>query len=70
MNTSVKIEHEIQATSRGQLVVSVRNGVVTLEGHVEDAGSGQEIVAEACRVEGVLAVRDRLDCPPSHNEGT
>jgi len=58
------------ATSRGQLVISVKNGVVTLEGHVEGTGSGQEIVAEAWHVEGVVSVRDRLDCPPIHTEGT
>lgn len=48
-----------------RFTVSVKNGVVTLEGHLEDAGSGQEIVADAWHIEGVVSVRDRLDYPPT-----
>jgi CBS-domain-containing membrane protein len=59
------IQQEIRTAGPGWLNVSVRNGVVTLEGHPEDAASGQEIVAEAWHTEGVVSVRDRLSYPPT-----
>jgi CBS-domain-containing membrane protein len=67
------IQQEIQELVRlnqafvpsDRFTVSVRNGVVTLEGHLEDADSGRAIVADAWHVEGVVSVRDRLDYPPT-----
>jgi CBS domain-containing protein len=43
-----------------RFTVTVSNGIVTLEGQPETTARGQEIVAEAWRVEGVVSVRDRL----------
>jgi CBS domain-containing protein len=43
--------------------LTVSNGVVTLGGHPETAARGRDIVAETWHVEGVVAVRDRLDYP-------
>jgi CBS domain-containing protein len=62
----VKLNHAFVTSDRFN--VSVNNGVVTLEGHLTDAGSGQAIVADAWHIEGVVSVRDRFDYPPSHAE--
>jgi CBS-domain-containing membrane protein len=43
--------------------VTVRDGIVTIAGTPETAGTGREIVAAARHVEGVVAVRDRLSYP-------
>jgi CBS domain-containing protein len=45
--------------------VTVENGVVTLAGRPETAGLGRAIVGRARHVEGAVAVRDRLQYPPS-----
>lgn len=54
------IEREIRASNPGWLAVSVKNGIVTLDGHPQDAVSGRAIVDGAWHVEGVVSVRDRL----------
>jgi CBS domain-containing protein len=46
------------------LHVTVENGVVTLAGAPEVSSVGHEIVDRARHVQGVVAVRDRLDYPP------
>jgi osmotically-inducible protein OsmY len=43
--------------------VTVQDGVVTLAGDPETAAIGQEIVGAVRHIEGVVAVRDRLDYP-------
>jgi CBS-domain-containing membrane protein len=43
--------------------VTVKDGIVTLEGYPENAARGHDIVAEAWHVEGVVSVRDRLTYP-------
>jgi CBS-domain-containing membrane protein len=45
--------------------VTVENGIVTLEGTPETAELGRAVAARARHVEGVVAVRDRLQYPPS-----
>jgi CBS domain-containing protein len=47
------------------LHVTVENGVVTLAGTPEVSSVGHEIVDRVRHVQGVVAVRDRLDYPPS-----
>jgi CBS domain-containing protein len=44
--------------------VTVKDGIVTLEGTPENAAAGRGILAAARHVEGVVAVRDRLSYPP------
>jgi CBS domain-containing protein len=44
--------------------VTVADGVVTLEGRPETVYVGRDIADEIRHVEGVVAVRDRLDYPP------
>jgi CBS domain-containing protein len=66
------IQHEIsQDIILGKLlcdparfIVTVKDGIVTIEGTPETAYTGHEIVNDARHVEGVVAVRDRLSYPP------
>ena len=46
-----------------QFTVTVKNGIVTIEGTPQTAGSGQDIVGAIRHMEGVVAVRDRLSYP-------
>jgi CBS domain-containing protein len=43
--------------------VTVKDGVVTIVGEPESAAAGHEIVGTIRHIEGVVAVRDRLDYP-------
>ena len=47
----------------GRFTVTVKDGIVTLEGHPETVRQGRDILAEVWRVEGVVSVRDRLIYP-------
>lgn len=68
-----EIRHEIteaviltdHLTDPGRFTVTVKDGVVTLDGVPETAENGHDIVREAWQVEGVVAVRDRLRYPPT-----
>ena len=51
-------------TDLPRFTVTVRDGIVTLEGHPETARLGRDIVSQARHVQGVIAVRDRLSYPP------
>jgi CBS domain-containing protein len=44
--------------------VAVKDGIVTLSGRPETTETGHEIVRRVRHLEGVVAVRDRLDYPP------
>ena len=48
----------------GRLNVTVTDGVVTLTGRPRTCTQGHDIVRRARHVQGVVAVRDRLDYPP------
>lgn len=50
-------------TDPDRLTVTVNGGIVTLEGSPETAELGHAIVARTRHVQGVVAVRDRLDYP-------
>jgi CBS-domain-containing membrane protein len=52
-------------TDPESFTVTVENGIVTLEGAPKTAELGRAIAARARHVEGVVAVRDRLQYPPS-----
>jgi CBS domain-containing protein len=53
------------AAEPAALSVVVSDGVVTLAGRPVTCEQGQDIVSRARHVQGVVAVRDRLDYPPS-----
>jgi len=44
--------------------VTVKDGIVTLVGRPETSETGHEIVRRVRHIQGVVAVRDRLDYPP------
>jgi CBS domain-containing protein len=49
--------------------VTVKDGVVTIEGTPESASVGRDIIGAARHVEGVVAVRDRLSYPHDAPDG-
>jgi CBS-domain-containing membrane protein len=55
-----EITRELVA-GRSRYTVTVKDGIVTLEGTPDDPGAGHGIVDSARHVEGVVAVRDRLE---------
>ena len=70
--TDAQIHNEIteEVLLRGFLVdplvftVTVKDGIVTLSGRPETSETGHEIVRQIRHLQGVVAVRDRLDYPP------
>lgn len=48
----------------GTLDVSVQAGVATIVGRPQTREQGHAIIGRARHVQGVVGVRDRLDCPP------
>ena len=46
-------------------MVTVSDGVVTIQGNVESASLGHELVNKIRHVRGVVAVRDELAYPPA-----
>jgi CBS domain-containing protein len=52
---------------RRELAVTVQAGVVTLEGSLETAALGYDIVHKVRHIQGVVAVRDRLGYPGMHS---
>jgi CBS domain-containing protein len=49
--------------------VTVMDGIVTLSGRPQTNETGHEIVRRIRHVQGVVAVRDRLDYPPAERPG-
>ncbi len=49
--------------------VTVKDGIVTLEGDVKSGDFGREMVQRVRHVHGVVAVRDRLDYRPAESSG-
>jgi CBS domain-containing protein len=52
-------------TDPARFTVTVRDGVVTLEGRPESADMGDDIVDVVRHMDGVVAVRDKLTYPPA-----
>jgi CBS domain-containing protein len=50
-------------TDPARFTVTVKDGVVTVEGTPENASVGRDMIGEVRHVEGVVAVRDRLGYP-------
>jgi CBS domain-containing protein len=76
--TDAQIQNEIteEVLLRGFLMdppvftVTVKDGIVTLGGRPETSDTGHEIVRQIRHVQGVVAVRDRLDYPPPERLGS
>jgi CBS domain-containing protein len=54
-------------TDPARFTVTVKDGIVTIAGSPETATVGHDIIEETRHVEGVVAVRDRLDYPPAEH---
>lgn len=52
-------------TDPARFTVTVKDGIVTVEGMPETASVGHDMIGEIRHVEGVVAVRDRLSYPPA-----
>ena len=51
----------------GSFTVTVKDGIVTLEGFPDTTRQGRNILAEAWHIEGVVSVRDRLTYPEARS---
>ena len=49
----------------GRFTVTVKDGIVTLEGTPETGVAGRELAGRVRHVQGVVSVRDRLSDPPA-----
>jgi CBS domain-containing protein len=61
------IEHVVLdalLTDPARFTITVKDGIVTVEGMPETAVVGHDMIEEIRHVEGVVAVRDRLNYPP------
>jgi CBS domain-containing protein len=61
----VMADVKLSASPADEIGVSVKDGVVTLSGTAETGELVREIIRRVQHIEGVVAVRDRLDYPPS-----
>jgi len=57
-------------TDPARFTVDVKDGVVTVSGEPETAVVGRDMITEIRHVEGVVAVRDRLEYPPRQRPAT
>jgi CBS-domain-containing membrane protein len=53
-----------------RFTVTVKDGIVTIEGTPETTQAGHDIIDAARHAEGVVAVRDRLTYPPDGTNAT
>jgi len=71
--TDADIRHEIVEkvildtllTDPARFTITIKEGIVTVEGMPETASVGHDMIEEIRHVEGVVAVRDRLSYPPA-----
>jgi CBS domain-containing protein len=55
----------LSASPADAIEVAVRDGIVTLDGTAQAGQTVSEITRRVRHVEGVVTVRDRVNCPPS-----
>ena len=60
----VMADVKLSTSPADEIDVSVRDGVVTLIGHAETSEVAGQLTRRVRHIEGVVAVRDRLDYPP------
>ena len=67
MSTTPSTPHmrETSLCDPAKFTVTVKDGIVTIEGAPETAAVGRDIIESAKHVEAVVAVRDRLTHPPA-----
>jgi CBS domain-containing protein len=64
IHEEVAADVALSASSADEISVSVRDGIVTLDGTAQAGESVREITRRVRHIEGVVAVRDRVTCPP------
>jgi CBS-domain-containing membrane protein len=62
------IRHELR-TDPARFTVDVKDGILTIDGEAETKEFGHDIVQRTRHVQGVVAVRDRLDYPHPEPSG-
>lgn len=55
---------ELLLTDPARFTLTVKDGIVTVDGIPETAANGRDLIEEIRHVEGVVSVRDRLSYPP------
>jgi CBS domain-containing protein len=60
----VRAEVALSAPAADSISVTVRDGIVTLDGIAASGESVRDITRRVRHIEGVVAVRDRVSCPP------
>ena len=68
LDTDIRAEVEadmaLSTSPADSISVAVRDGIVTLDGIAEASATVSEIARRVRHIEGVVAVRDRVSCPP------
>jgi CBS-domain-containing membrane protein len=68
LDTDIRAEVEadvaLSASPADSISVAVRDGIVTLDGIAQASTTVGEITRRVRHIEGVVAVRDRVSCPP------
>ena len=65
IRAEVQADVALSASADDQISVAVRDGIVTLDGVAHAASAVRDITRRVRHIEGVVAVRDRVSCPPS-----
>jgi CBS domain-containing protein len=65
LRQEVEADVALSASPADRISVAVRDGIVTLDGTAEAAGTPREITRRVRHIEGVVAVRDRVSTPPA-----
>jgi CBS domain-containing protein len=60
----VEADVALSASPYDRIIVGVRDGIVTLDGTAGASETVREITRRVRHIEGVVAVRDRVACPP------
>jgi CBS domain-containing protein len=63
-----KLILETYQSDPARFTVTVKDGIVTIEGRPETTDAGRDLIEAARHVEGVVAVRDRLTYPPGERQ--
>jgi CBS domain-containing protein len=64
IRAEVMADVALSASAADAIDVAVRDGIVTLNGTAEASETARAISRRVQHIEGVVAVRDRLSCPP------
>jgi len=69
IHEEVTADVALSASPADAISVAVLDGIVTLDGTAQASQAVSEITRRVRHIEGVVAVRDRVSCPPSEPRG-